>query len=209
MESLYQLLDGTGAFLRESQLMPDFSSARGIFCAIAWFATLLSLISLFIALFLDFSADADGDVPGSAADGDTGHFSVWAIVGFLLGLGWGGFVAIQSGLGVLASILVGLALGVLLFFIVAGLMRLIYSLKSDGSLNYASLVGMGGTVYVTLPPHGETGGQVQVRHPNQLITMPAIQKGDTPLPAQTPIIVEEASTYQLVVRPVQHPRQDH
>ena len=203
METISHFLNSTGDLLRGAELMPDFSSVRGIFCAIAWFATILSLVLLFIGLFLDFSADAEGDVPGAAADGDTGHFSVWALVGFLLGLGWGGFVAAHSGMGVLASILIGLALGLMLFFIVAGLMRLIYSLKSDGSLDYGSLVGMGGTVYVTLPPKGESGGQVQVRHPSQLITMPAIQKGDSPLPAQTPIIVEEASTYQLVVRPAQ------
>lgn len=197
MEALSTVYDWVIMALRAADLLPDFTSPRGIFCAIAWFSTILSLIMLVVSLFSDFGGD-DVDV----ADGDTGSLSVRALVGFALGLGWGGFVAIQAGAGVGLSIVMGLLLGLVMFFIVAGVMRLIYSLKADGSLNYASLVGMTGTVYVTIPPHGEPGGQVQVAHPSQMITMPAVQEGDTPLPAMTRIEVVAATTYQLVVRPV-------
>ncbi len=151
---------------------------------------------------MDFGGDADVDVASDTPDGATGAVSVRAVVGFLLGLGWGGYIAVQMGLGVLSAILVGLGLGLFLFFIIAGLMRLIYSLKSDGSLNYAELVGATGSVYVTIPPHGEPGGQVQVSHPSRLVTMEAIQFGDVPLPAQTRIIVVQASTTCLTVRPL-------
>lgn len=206
MNTLQQFFHGLSSLLHAANLMPDFTSARGIFCAIAWLATLFSFGSLALAFFSDIGGgDADADTAGGeSVDGDAGVFSLRAAVGFLLGLGWGGYVATQCGFGTGASILIGILLGLLLFFIVAGIMRLIYSLKSDGSLNYASLVGRTGTVYITLPPHGEPGGQVQVSHPNQLITMPAVQMGDTPLPAQTRIIVEEASTLQLVVKAL-HP----
>ena len=200
MHYVQQLFSWAAAFLRAADLLPDFSSARGIFCALAWVATLLSLGMMGIAFFADFGGDGDADVPADAADGDTGHFSLRAIVGFLLGFGWGGYVAVQSGLGTAGGIVVGLVLGIILFFIVAAIMRFIYSLKTDGSLNYASLVGMTGTVYVTIPPNGEPGGQVQVSHPSQMVTMPAIQTGSSPLLAQTRIIVEEASTFQLGVR---------
>ena len=202
MQMLHQIYNWLTAVLHAAELMPDFSSPRGVFCAIAWLATLLSLGLMALAFVGDFGGDADADVGADGVDGDAGHFSLRAVVGFLLGFGWGGYVAVQSGLGTAGGILVGLALGVVLFFVVGGIMRFIYSLKTDGSLNYASLVGMRGTVYVTIPPHGEPGGQVQVSHPNQLITMPAIQKGDSPLPAQTRIVVEEASTFQLVVRAI-------
>ena len=200
MQMLQQIYSWVTAVLHAAELMPDFSSPRGVFCAIAWLATLLSLGMLLLAFVSDLGGDGDADVPTDGVDGDTGHFSLRAVVGFLLGCGWGGYVAVQSGLGTAAGILVGLVLGVALFFIVAGMMRFIYSLKTDGSLDYASLKGMRGTVYVTIPPHGEPGGQVQVSHPNQLITMQAVQKGSTPLPAQTRIIVEEATTFQLTVR---------
>ena len=200
MQILHQIYSWVTAALHAAELMPDFSSARGVFCAIAWLATLLSLGLMVLAFLGDFGGDADADVPTEGIDGDSGHFSLRAVVGFLLGFGWGGYVAVQGGLGTGGGILVGLVLGVALFFVVAGIMRFIYNLKTDGSLNYASLVGMRGTVYVTIPPHGEPGGQVQVSHPSQLVTMPAVQKGDAPLPPQTRIIVEEASTFQLTVR---------
>lgn len=197
METLSSIFDWLTLALKAADLLPDFSSPRGIFCAIAWLSTAISLVMLMLSIFSDFGGE-DADV----ADGDTGSFSVRALVGFALGLGWGGFIAIQSGAGVGLSILVGLMLGAIMFFIVAGIMRAIYSLKADGSLNYSSLVGMTGTVYVTIPPHGEPGGQVQVAHPSQMITMPAVQEGDTPLPAMTRIEVVAATTYQLVVRPI-------
>ena len=206
MDTIYQLLQGLVSLLRAADLLPDFVSARGVFCAIAWLATLLSLITMVLGIFLDFIGDGDVDTPGDSVDGDTGSFSVRAAIGFMLGLGWGGYVAVQCGCSTMVSIVIGLVIGVIMFFIVAGIMRFIYSLKSDGSLDYNSLVGMTGTVYITIPPHGEPGGQVQVNHPNQLITMAAVQNGDAPLTAQTRIVVEEASTYQLTVRAL-HPRQ--
>ena len=200
MHYFLQIYNWVVAALRAAELMPDFSSARGVFCSIAWVASLLSLAMIILSFFSDFGGDADADVSTDGVDGDTGLFSMRAVVGFLLGFGWGGYVAVQSGMGTGGGIAVGLALGLVLFFTVAGIMRFIYGLKSDGSLKYSSLVGMTGTVYITLPPNGEPGGQVQVSHPSQLITLPAVQKGDKPLPAQTRIIVVEATTYQLTVR---------
>lgn len=197
MEVLSTVFDWITLALKAADLLPDFSSPRGIFCTIAWLSTVISLVMLVLSIFSDFGGEGM-----DVADGDTGSFSVRALVGFALGLGWGGFIAIQSGAGVGLSIMVGLMLGAIMFFIVAGIMRAIYSLKADGSLNYSSLVGMTGTVYVTIPPHGEPGGQVQVAHPSQMITMPAVQEGDTPLPAMTRIEVVAATTYQLVVRPI-------
>ena len=183
------------------ELMPGFDSARAIFCTIAWAATLLAALMFVISFFTDF--DGGGDADAAAGDGtDTGIFSVRAVVGFFRGFGWGGYLAVLGGGGAGLGIFVGLLVGVVMFFLIAGIMKAIYSLKSDGSLKYESLVGMTGTVYVTIPPHGEPGGQVQVSHPSQLITMAAVQDGDTPLPAQTRIEVVAATTYQLTVRPL-------
>jgi len=204
MEILWNILGGIRTVLKAAELLPDFSSPRGIFCAIAWVATLLTLLMGCISFFIDVG-DGDADVSGGDADGDTGLFSVRAVLGFLLGFGWGGYVAVQSGGSVALSVLVGLVVGALMFLIVAGVMRLIYSLKSDGSLNYNTLVGRTGTVYVTIPPHGEPGGQVQVSHPSQLITISAVQEGDTPLPAQSRVEVVAATTYQVTVRPLTPP----
>lgn len=202
METLISAYKWLTRILDAASLLPDFSTPLGIFCAIAWIATLVSAVGFVFS----FVADMGGsDLDAGSLDGDTGSFSVQAVMGFVLGFGWGGYLAVASGAGVGLGIFVGILVGVIMFFVIAGIMRAIYSLKSDGSLKYESLVGMTGTVYVTIPPHGEPGGQVQVSHPSQLITMAAVQDGDTPLPAQTRIEVVAATTYQLTVRPVAAP----
>lgn len=199
METLITAYEWITRLLDAAALLPDFSSPRGIFCAIAWIGTLISAIMFVVAFIADIGG---GDLDTGSVDGDMGAFSLQAVMGFTLGFGWGGYLAVAGGAGVGLGIFVGMLVGIIMFFVIAGIMKAIYSLKSDGSLKYESLVGMTGTVYVTIPPKGEPGGQVQVSHPSQLITMAAVQDGDTPLPAQTRIEVVAATTYQLTVRPV-------
>lgn len=183
---------------------PDFDSARGIFCAVAWVSTIIAALITVVSLFAGVEADADGDLSATdsdTGDGDAGIFSLRAIVGFFLGMGWGGFIAASAGCGVGVSVLCALAAGVGMFFAVAFLIRAIYSLKSEVVFNASSLVGKTGTVYITIPAKGETGGQVQVSA-GHLVTMAAVQEGDTPLPAQTPVVVTAATPQQLTVKPL-------
>ncbi len=187
--------------LRSVDLMPEFSSARGIFCAIAWISTLLSLGLFVISLVAGVEGDgADGSGGDAGMDGEAGMFSIRACMGFVLGFGWGGFCATQAGVSAIPAALIGVVVGLVMFFIVALLMRFIYSLRSDGTLDYNTLVGCTGTVYVTVPPHGEAGGQVQIAHPNQLITLAAVQEGDSPLLAQTRVTVTAATSGQVTVK---------
>lgn len=203
MEVITQIFGWLNTAARALNLVPSLDSAAGIFCILVWLSTLLALGLFVISFFADLGG-GDADVSGDL-DGDTGHFSVRTIIGFMLGFSWGGFVCIQSGMSTAGSVGVGVLVGLFMFLLIAQLMRFIYGLRSDGSLDYKTLVGMKGTVYVTIPPHGEPGGQVQVAHPSQLVTMQAIQYGDHPLPAQTRIIVTEANTLQLVVRSLDEP----
>lgn len=198
METLLSMSRWLRTVLDAAELMPDFASARGIFCLVAWVATLLALGMMVISFIADLG-DGDVDV---AQGGDSGVFSVRALIGFLLGFGWGGYMAVQCGIGMWGAVLIGFALGLVMFFVIAAVMRLIYGLKSDGSRDFdqSTMVGMTGTVYVTIPPSGEMGGQVQVsRTGSQLITMPAVQQGDEPLPAQTPVKVIGATPHLLTV----------
>lgn len=181
------------------ELMPGFDSARAIFCTIAWAATLLAALMFVISFFTDFDGGGDADV--TAGDGaDTGMFSFRAVVGFFLGFGWGGYISQQTMGDALWACSIGLGVGVVMFLLVAMLIRMIYGLRSDGNITADSLVGLSGTVYVTSPPHGEPGGQVQVAHPNQLITIAAVQKGNEPLPAGTRITVVSSVAGQVTVQ---------
>ncbi len=199
MNTLQAIIDT----LRSVDLVPDFFSTRGIFCAIAWLSTLLAFGLFILSFFADIFDGGDADMGGdTGADAETGTFSVRACMGFVLGFGWGGFCAAQSGLGPIESSLIGIAVGLVMFFIVAAVMRFIYSLRSDGTLDHSTLTGYTGTVYITVPPAGEPGGQVQIAHPNALITIAAVQEGDTPLPAQTRVVVTAATSGQVTVRPL-------
>ena len=181
------------------ELMPGFDSPRALFCTIAWVATLLAALRFVVSFFTDFDG-GDADAAGDGAD--TGIFSFRAVLGFFLGLGWGGYLSLQAGSSVTVACGVGFGVGMVMFLLVAAIIRMIYGLRSDGNITPASLVGMSGTVYVTVPPRGEQGGQVQVAHPNQLLTLAAVQEGDTPLPAQTPITVVAADAGRVTVRPL-------
>lgn len=190
------------AALDAADFTPDWESARGIFCGVAWCSTIIAALLTIFSIFAGVEADADGDLTATqtdTGDGDAGLFSLRAIVGFFLGMGWGGFIAASAGMNMWGSAACALAAGLAMFFTVAFIMRAIYSLKSEVVFRADSLIGKTGTVYVTIPPKGEPGGQVQVSA-EQLITMPAVQEEDTPLPAQTPIIVTAATPNQLTVK---------
>lgn len=202
MEAGFPYWDLLLQILHEMNMVPNFHSAEGVFCLLVWVSTLLMLALLFLSM-LGGMFDADDASGGGDMDGDAGSFSVRTVLGFALGFSWGGFLAVQSGCNIGGALAIAAAVGVCVFYMIAAMMRFIYSLRSDGTLNYESLKGMKGTVYVTLPPHGESGGQVQVSHPSQMVTMPAIQYGKEPLPPQTRIEVVEATTALLVVRAVQ------
>ena len=179
-------------------LMPGFDSARAIFCTIAWAATVLAALVFVISFFTDFD-DGGADV-GAADGGDVGMFSFRAVLGFFLGFGWGGYICQQLTGEVMWACGVGLGAGLLMFMLVAMLIRMIYGLRSDGNIAPASLVGLTGTVYVTIPPHGEAGGQAQIAHPNQLITIAAVQQGSEPLPAGTRVVVTDSAVGVVTVK---------
>ena len=138
---------------------------------------------------MDFDAGG-GDVH---ADTDLHVLSLRSIVGFFLGFGWGGIMAMDAGLSRWGTVGVALGVGLLMFGAIVLLMR------SDGTLKYETLVGMTGKVYVTVPPGKATGGQVLVSHPNQLLYLPAIQEGEVPLRAESPVKVVAVNAGILTV----------
>lgn len=173
----------------------------GIYTSIAWIATLVAAV---ITLMSFFSFGGDDMDFGGDADGDVGFVSLRSIVGFALGFGWGGVMGEGMGWGWGGCLAMALGIGLGMFIIVALLMRFIYSLKSDGTLKYETLVGMSAKVYVTIPPDAKTGGQVMVSHPNQLFYLPAIQHGQEALPAGSRVLITEVDSGVLTVENHNH-----
>ncbi len=186
--------------LSDSLMSPNFDSALGIYCSIAWFATIFGGIFFLLTFIGAGIADIGLDAGADTGHGAGGYFSIHAIIGFLLGLGWGGFICMEQGMGALSSSLVGLLIGAIMFVLILMLMRMLSRLQVDGNTDLNSLVGLTGTVYVTIPPSGEAGGQVQITHPNGMLTMPATQLGEQELTAHTPITVVESSSQGVLVQ---------
>ncbi|UQT45658.1 hypothetical protein M5E88_05460 [Akkermansia muciniphila] len=96
----------------------------------------------------------------------------------------------------------GFFTGVLMFLIIGISMRFIMSLKSDGTLNYETLKGMTGSVYISIPGNLQRGGQVTIAHPSQLLYLPAVQEGEHPLPSGTPVEVVAVTAGIVTVKPL-------
>ena len=94
------------------------------------------------------------------------------------------------------------ACGTLMFLIIGISMRFIMSLKSDGTLNYETLKGMTGSVYISIPGNLQRGGQVTIAHPSQLLYLPAVQEGEHPLPSGTPVEVVAVTAGIVTVKPL-------
>ncbi len=195
-------MDALLQFLQDGDLIPHFQSSVGVFCFIALLASVLALGVTFLSVFFDGDAGG-GDTPEDG-NGD-GWISLRTLVGFLLGFGWTGFLLLRAGHSLGVAIAAGIGVGLLLFVFLALLMRSIYGLRADGTLRYETLIGLKGHVYVTIPPAGESGGQVQVSHPSQLLTLPAVQHGTTPLPSGTLVVIADVQAGLVRVEPFSQP----
>ncbi len=179
----------------------NVTSAEGIFSYIAAISTVFAVLLTVFSLVFGGDHDIGGSDMDHAGDSDMGIFSLRSVTGFFLGFGWAGLICAGSGLSLAVTLVVSVAVGLATFGVIAVLMRFIYGLRSDGTLKYDSLVGRDGAVYVTIPPAGQSGGQVRVPHTSQLLFLPAVQAGDAPLPANTPVVVVEVNAGILTVKP--------
>lgn len=182
----------------------NFTTAEGIYSYIAVIFTIITVIVVLLSLIFGAGGHdiGGGDMPSDneVSDGG-GMLSVRSVLGFFLGFGWGGLIAVEMGAGPLGGAGTAVIVGGFMFLIIGLIMRFIYSLRSDGTLNYNTLVNLPGMVYVTIPADKKTGGQVRVAHPGQLLYLPAVQVGDTPLPVDTPVIITEVNAGVLTVKP--------
>ncbi|MBI3886416.1 MAG: hypothetical protein HY302_11910 [Opitutae bacterium] len=155
-----------------------------------WWATLgaarqvfygLGLVSAFAALVLAVLGfvglehhDALDATSADVDHGGGGIFSVKPLVGFFLGFGWAGGLALDSGLPLIGALGCAALAGWVMMAVIVGMFRLIYSMRSDGTVRVADALGAVGTVYVTLPPAKAAGGQVTVNFGGRQETLAAL-----------------------------------
>lgn len=147
--------------------------------------------------------DADHDYDVTADDGGLGHawglFSIRGLFGFLLGLGWGGLIALQRGASGLAAIFIGAFTGLVIAILLTMLMKAINTLRSEGTLQMENAVGQTGTVYQRIPAKRAGQGKVQILVQGRMQTLEAVTDAESDLTPQREVKVTAISSGNVLV----------
>lgn len=162
-----------------------------LYWALALVGTLLFAIS---GLFSLFGGGMDADMPDTD-DPITAHFdtdlgfrlvSIRSVLAFVTVFGWGGVLWGDNGwVGFLGALACGFATMVLTAAIIYGAMRM----QMSGNISNASIVGMNGIVYVTIPAGRNNAGKVTVVVNGTTREIRAVS--DQELPTGTPVVIKE------------------
>lgn len=177
-----------------------------IFYAVGIFSGGILLLQTLLMIFGigDGELDADTDFDLDHADGGGHILSVRSITAFLFGFGWTGALCLKSGFGIGVATLLALVVGTVMLFAIVGLMRLIYGLRQDGTVNYRNAIGEIGTVYLPIPPGGQKPGQIEVMVQGRLAVVEAFYKGDEKLENKSKVkVVDTFGGNGLLVEPLQ------
>ena len=182
------------------------SGAQQFFYGIGIMAGVVTLVLAVMTLvgFGDHDADFSGH-DGAAGDHMDGSslLSIKPITGFFLGVGWGGGIALDHGFSILVATLIALGNGVVLMVALAWVIRMIYSLRTDGTRKINDAIGAVGTVYVTLPPNRAAGGQINVTISGRFETVAALNAALRPVPSGEKVkVVGVIDTNTVLVEPL-------
>lgn len=180
----------------------SLDTALKVFYATGLASGLVLVLQLLLMVFgVDGDGDADGDFGGE--HGDTGVLSIRTVTAFFAGFGWTGVAMIEGGSSVAVATLAGLLVGGAFMGAVLGLMRLIYSMRAQGNLDYHNAVGVVGKVYTPIAAKMERGGQVEVLVQGRLCTVQAFTKADSSLATNSRVrVVDVIDETTLLVEPV-------
>lgn len=145
----------------------------------------IGLLAAFVALLLvilGFIGLEHHDAIDGASDdvdhGGGGIFSVKPLTGFFLAFGWAGGLALDQGWSFPAALAAAIVAGAAVMAIIVTMIRAIYAMRSDGTMRVSEAVGAVGTVYVTLPPSRQSGGQVIVNFSGRQETFGALNTAE-------------------------------
>jgi len=158
--------------------------ASQFFWTVAICATVLQAFMLLGVMFggapdLDHGADFS-DSPTDVASGIK-LVSMRVIVAFAIGFGWAGVLALREGWPLAQATLAAFGSGLVFMALVYGAMRMLFSMRDDGTLDYGNAVGLTGKVYVTIPPRRGGVGQIELMLQGRLITAQAVSDGEMAL----------------------------
>ena len=114
--------------------------------------------------------------------------SVRALSAGLGFFGVGGLLGLTTGLGLLAAVPFGLALGIAATVGTAMITRWMLTLEADGSVEIHGAVGVSGTVYLAIPGERSGTGKVLLNLQNRTVEYQAVTSSG-PLPTGASVLV--------------------
>lgn len=168
----------------------SLNGVNQIFWGVAIAATLFQLLMFLSSFFTGHDLDHSTVDDHGGASESSKFFSVRALTAFLVGFGWAGALFLRDGKSLAAATFIAVLVGTIFMGVLLLLMRLLMSLRSSGTLDYANAIGETGHVYVTIPGKGVGQGQVELLLQGRLITALAVTAHEHSLTPQTPVIVE-------------------
>jgi membrane protein implicated in regulation of membrane protease activity len=142
------------------------------FTGVAFLSTLLFSVTVLLMFLggdggMDADLDVDLDVPDGSGVDNTAFkiLSFQGVIGFGMGWGWGGLVALRSmGWSWNAAAIFGIAIGAIFLRMLWLGFRLVYSLNASGNVRREDAVGHTGIVTVVVPESGSGRVRVVIRN---------------------------------------------
>jgi hypothetical protein len=175
----WQSLEGQSAHPHALKIFYVVAIVSGVVLALQMVLTLIGA---------DTDFDADGMDVGEG--GDTGLFSIRTIGAFFTGFGWTGVSMLYNGYGLGAATFAATVVGMIFLGTVLYLMRYMFSLREEGTLDYSNAIGEVGNVYLPIPPKRKGMGQVEVLVQGRMRTVRALTDHDKKLGNRTPVRVK-------------------
>jgi hypothetical protein len=174
-----------------------FNDSAAWFTIPAIFGTFVFIVRLVLMLAGGHSDIGDVHADAGGHHGDSGEafqlLSVQSIAAFLMGFGWGGLGGLRgAGWDWTTSLLIGLAAGVGMVWLLALLLKAVFDLQSSGNIAMDRALGAQGDVYVTVPARNSGSGQVRIVINDRQRIYNAVTAGEA-IPTNTRVRVESVN----------------
>ncbi|MGJ8637964.1 MAG: NfeD family protein [Opitutaceae bacterium] len=156
----------------------DLSREYQVFYGIGIFSLGVVIVQMLMTL-IGFDQDGGFDVELGDMDHGSGIglFSSQTLGAFFLAFGWVGAAALKSGATLIIASGIAVGCGVGSMFAMFILLKSMLKLQAKGNLDYATVIGEEGTVYVTIPGDDQDGGgQIQINIQGRHTTASARKK---------------------------------
>lgn len=195
----------TSPFLTNQIIMTDWFADLVLFENIYWIIAIVAsgiFVVLIILTFIGGEVDDMGDVDAEI-DADTGigfqFLSFKNLIGFFTIFGWVGIACIEEGVSKPITVLISVACGLLMMFIMASVFYYLGKLNSSGSLQMKNAIHQVGEVYLTIGANRSSIGKVSVKVQGSLRELDAMTDENDNLEQNTIVTVSDITDNGILI----------